>query len=147
MDQAYVSTLAALAGTVIGGLTSFATSWVMQTVQTRNARVAADITRREHLYGSFMDELALLYSHALRGDEVEYSKMVTVFALKGRIALISTQPVIDCANREVKFLVDLYIGPKRTPLEVRAMMDESSADVLGEFARTCREEFRVLRLM
>jgi hypothetical protein len=45
MDQGYISAIAALAGTVIGGLTSFATTWLTQNVQARNARMAADRTK------------------------------------------------------------------------------------------------------
>jgi hypothetical protein len=146
MDQAYISTFAALGGTVVGGLASFATAWVTQSLQSRYARVTADIARREHLYGSFMDELALLFSHALRSDEVDYAKLVSVFALRGRITLIATQPVIDSARAAVEFLIDIYIGPKRTPQEVREMMDKGTADIIGTFAHTCREEFRILRL-
>jgi hypothetical protein len=146
MDQAYVSTFAALAGTIIGGLTSFATAWVTQTVQTRNARLAAEMAKRQELYGSFMDELALLYSHALDAGELEYSKLVRLFALKGRIILMSTPPVAASADQAMKFLVDLYLGPKRSAQDMRAMMNAESADAIGEFARICRAEFHTLGL-
>jgi hypothetical protein len=146
MDQGYISAIAALAGTVIGGLTSFATTWLTQNVQARNARMAADRTKREELYGSFMDELALLYSHALRGDAVDYTKLVNAFALKGRIRLLATPPVTDSADRAVKFLVDLYMGPTRTAEEMRAMMDAQSQDAIGDFAKVCRDELKELGL-
>src|SRR5438552_2239068 len=38
----YISAFAALAGTAIGGLTSFATSWATQQAQTRAQRLAAE---------------------------------------------------------------------------------------------------------
>ncbi len=146
MDQAYVSTIAALAGTVIGGLTSFGTAWVSQSIQARSARLAIESARRSDLYGRFMDELAALYSHALRGDDIDYGKLVNVFALRGRITLMASPPVIACAERSVKFLVDLYIGPKLSAQEVRAMMDAANADAIGEFAKLCRAEFQGLGL-
>jgi hypothetical protein len=43
MDQSYISTFAALGGTVVGGLASFATARVTQSLQSRYARVTADI--------------------------------------------------------------------------------------------------------
>ena len=64
MDSTLFSTGAALAGTVIGGLTSFLTAWVSQSVQARNQRRAAESARRQELYGAFMDELAQLYARA-----------------------------------------------------------------------------------
>src|SRR3954452_18805463 len=39
MEAAYISTFAALAGTAIGGLTSFATSWMTQHAQARAQRL------------------------------------------------------------------------------------------------------------
>jgi hypothetical protein len=146
MDQAYISTFAALAGTVIGGLTSFLTAWVTQNAQARIQRIAAETAKRQDLYGNFMDELALLYSHALSSDQMDYAKLVKVFALRGRITLMATPAVIESADRAMKFVVDLYLGPKRTPQEVRAMMDRESADAIGDFAKLCREEFRGLGL-
>lgn len=146
MDQAYISTIAALAGTIIGGLTSFATAWVTQSVQARTARITAETTKRQELYGSFMDALAVLYSHALRDEELDFSRLVNAFALKGRITLMSTPAVIESAERAVKFVVDLHLAPGRSAREMREMMDQQSADAIGDFARTCREEFRSLGL-
>ena len=146
MDQAYISTLAALAGTVIGGLTSFTTAWVTQNVQARNQRIATETARRQELYGAFMDELAVLYARALRAETMDYEDLVKVFALRGRISLMSTPPVFEAADKAVKFLVDLYLGPPRTPEETRAMMDSQSQDQIGEFAVKCRDEFRALGL-
>ncbi len=146
MDQAYYSTIAALAGTVIGGLTSFTTAWVTQTVQARNARVTAETNKRQDLYGRFMDELALLYSHALRGEEMDWAKLVNVFALRGRITLMATPAVVESAAGAVKFLVDLHMGPKRSAEEVRKMMDLQSDNPIDEFAKLCREEFQNLGL-
>ena len=57
MDNAYVSALAALAGSAIGAIASFATTWLTQHGQARAQRVAQAIARREHLYSEFIDEL------------------------------------------------------------------------------------------
>ena len=146
MDSSLVSTAAGLLGAIIGGLTSFMTSWVTQNVQARNQRLATESARRQDLYGAFMEELATLYAAALRAEAMNYGDLVKVFALNGRITLMATPPVFECAERAVKFLVDLYLGPVRTPQEVRAMMDNESVDIIGEFAKRCREEFRVLGL-
>ncbi len=146
MDQAYISTFAALAGTVIGGLTSFLTAWVTQSVQTRNQRIAGETARRQDLYSQFMDELAMIYARALRAQEMDYGDLVKLFALSGRIKLIASTPVIAGAERAMKFVVDLYLGPARTPQQMREMMDQQSADAIGDFATLCREEFRLLGL-
>ena len=147
MDQAYISTLAALAGTIIGGLTSFLTAWVTTNVQARNQRISAETARRQEIYGAFMDEVALLYSRALRSEQVDYADLVKAFALRGRITLMASAPVIDAAERAMKFVIDLYLGPPRSPQEMRKMMDQSSADAIGDFARACRAEMQAMGLV
>jgi len=57
MDSAYMSGIAALAGSAIGGLASFATTWLTQHSQERARRSAKEITRREHLYESSSTKL------------------------------------------------------------------------------------------
>ena len=66
MDAAYISALAALAGSAIGGLTTFATSWTTQQAQARAQRVANEKEKREALFGKFLDEAAKLYADAMQ---------------------------------------------------------------------------------
>ena len=47
MDAAYVSAFAALAGATLGGLTSFAISWITQRAQARAQQLAHKLTRRK----------------------------------------------------------------------------------------------------
>ena len=56
MDSATISALAALAGAAIGGVTSFATSWLTQQGQGRTQQVIHKLTRREELYKDFIEE-------------------------------------------------------------------------------------------
>ena len=60
MEAAYISALAALAGTAIGGLTSFATSWTTQQAQVRAQQLANERDKREALFGRFLEEAAKL---------------------------------------------------------------------------------------
>ena len=65
MDNAYMSAIAALAGSAIGGLASFATTWLTQHSQERAQRFAQAMTRREHLYREFIEEASKLFTDAL----------------------------------------------------------------------------------
>ena len=64
MEAAYIPALAALAGTVIGGLTSFAPSWATLRAPTRAQRRANEADKREGLFGRFLEEAAKLYADA-----------------------------------------------------------------------------------
>jgi hypothetical protein len=89
--------------------------------------------------------MARLYSHALTEETVDYSRLVEIFALKGRIGLQSSEAVKDSAERGIKYLVDLYMAPNRSPAEVRALIEDFRSDPMTEFAERCREELQNLR--
>ena len=65
MEPAYLSAFAALAGSVIGGLTSLTASWVTQRVQANAQQRAHDVGVREDLYRVFIDEASKSYADAL----------------------------------------------------------------------------------
>ncbi len=66
MNPAYISAFAALAGALIGGLTSFATSWLTQRTQLLSAQREAEKAKLEALYTDFIAEAARLFGEALK---------------------------------------------------------------------------------
>ena len=140
MDSGILATLSALAGTAIGAVSSLATTWMTTNAQARAARVAAERAKREEVYGRFMDELARLYASALNNVGVDYERLATAYALSGRIALYASQPVADAADRAMRFVVDLGLGPARSPEDMRTMMEQPDANVIAAFATACRRE-------
>ena len=144
MDQAYISALAALSGAVVGGMTSFLTSWSTQHAQAKTQRINAEIAKREKLFGRFLDEMAHLYAIAISEETVNYGHLVEVFALNGRICLFATQPVIDCANEAIKNLIDVHLEPNWAPAQVRAKLEDVDHDPLKAFANACRIELQEL---
>jgi hypothetical protein len=145
MDQAFISTLSALAGTVVGGLTSFATSWVTQATQSKATRLATELSRRCELYGRFLEETARLYSHAVSEEKINYTVLVDIYALRGRILLMSSDDVTKCADDVIKALIDIYIAPNQTDSEVRRKLEDIGHDPMVAFARVCRKELGALR--
>jgi len=100
LDPAYISALAALAGATIGGLTSFATSWVTQRTQLRHAHREAERAELKTLYQDFITEASRLFVEAMsaKTDDIDdISGLVGLHAIIGRMRLISAQPVIDAA--------------------------------------------------
>ena len=142
MDAAVLSTLSALGGTAIGAISSLGSTYLSTQAQTRAARAAAERGKREDLYGRFMDELAGLYADALDNKGVDNGRLTGAYALNGRIALYASNPVNAAAEHAMRYVVDLALGPKRTPEEVRALMDLPEANVIRAFAECCREELR-----
>lgn len=145
MDPGVVSAISALAGTSIGAFSSLGTTWLTTKSQAQAARVAAERSRREELYGRYLDELAVLYSNALNQTGVDHERLTIAYGLSGRIALYASPPVSESAMEALRFIVDIALGPCRTPEEIRALMDDPSHNVLHAFARKCREELLAIR--
>ena len=142
MESAYISAIAALAGTAIGGLASFATSWVTQQAQTRAQRIAAERDSRAALFGKFLDEAAKLYSDALQNRQDDMTRLVSIYALINRIRLISSPRVVDAADNVARIIVDAYLSPNITMKEMRENWIEKHVDPLRDFSEACRTELQ-----
>src|SRR6516164_4969678 len=142
MEAAYISAFAALAGTAIGGLTSFATSWITQQAQTRGQRIAAERESRAALFGRFLDEAAKLYSDALQNRRDDVTALMGIYALTNRIRLISSPPVVEAADTVVRIIVDAYQAPNITMAEMRVNWIDRHVDPLRDFAEACRKELQ-----
>ena len=142
MDPAYLSALAALAGSTIGGLTSLTASWLTQHTQFRAQRHEHDITRREDLYKSFIEEASKLYADAFEHDTADTSKLVNMYALVSRMRVLSSPGIIENADKVVRVIIETYLGPNKTFRDVREILDNDAMDPLREFSNACREELR-----
>jgi hypothetical protein len=142
MDSAYISAFAALAGTAIGGLASFATSWVTQQAQTRAQRIAAEKDARAALFGRFLDEAAKLYSDALQNRRDDVTALMGIYGLTNRIRLLSSPEVVDAADTLVRIIVDTYLSPNMTMTQMRENWIGRHVDPLRDFAEACRKELR-----
>ncbi len=140
MDAAYVSALAALAGSIIGGLTSLTASWLTQHVQVRAQRVAQDLTRREALYKDFIDEASRLYADAYEHDRAEVSNLVNLYALVSRMRIVSSLAVVEHADNVARVILETYRAPNKTWQDVSEILNNSAMNPLREFSTACREE-------
>ena len=141
MNPAYISAFAALAGAIIGGLTSFATSWFTQHAQLRNAGREARMAKLEALYNEYISLAASLYVDALTHQTEDPSKMVPLYALGSRMRLVSARTVIDAAIRIDDNILATYMGPNRTIQEVRDMARNGEIKTLmAAFSEACRDD-------
>jgi hypothetical protein len=143
MEAGYISALAALAGTAIGGLTSFATSWVTQQAQTRSQRLAAEKEKREDLFGRFVDEAAKLYADSLQNKREDAAALMVIYGLTNRIRLIASASVVERADVVTRIIMDSYLAPNLTLEEVRSTWIDRHIDPLRDFSEACREELQI----
>ena len=145
MDGASISALAALAGSVVGGLTALGTSWLTQQVQARAQENARDQTAREALYSDFIVEASRLYGDALAHDKADVSNLVGLYAMLNRMRVRSSPRVIENAEEVARAIIGTYFTPNRTLRELHDMLDSEPMDPLRGFSEACREELRSLR--
>ena len=62
MNNAYISALAALAGSGIGALASAGTTWLTQRHQDRSHRLAQIRARLEQVFGEFIDQASRVFA-------------------------------------------------------------------------------------
>ncbi|MHC2484862.1 hypothetical protein [Rhizobium leguminosarum] len=142
MNSAYLSAFAALAGSAIGGLTSFASAWLTQRYQDRAKRLSGEKTR--NLYRQFIDEASRLYADALVHDQAEVSALVGVYALISEMRIVSSPAVIEKADAVVHLIIDTYFTPNKTFSEFRELMNEHAVNQLRTFSEACRAELQAL---
>ena len=144
MNPAYVSAFAALAGSVIGGLTTFAAAWVTQRQQANVQWFLQEKTRRQELYQQFIEEASKLYVDALMHDQVAIPSVVSLYALMNKMKVVSTSRVAEGAYRITRMIVDTYFLPNKSLPELRAMLASDELDPLRDFSDACREELDAL---
>jgi hypothetical protein len=142
MHPAYLTTLAALAGSAIGGLMSLVAAWLTQHHQDRANRLLQDKARRQKLYKQFIDVAAKLYADALIHEQAEVSKLFSLYALISQMRVLSNSTVIECAEAVAQTIVETYFAPNRTFPELRELMHSHTLDPLRAFSERCREELR-----
>jgi hypothetical protein len=142
MDTAYISAIAALAGSTIGGLTSLAASWLTQHVQFSAQRRASDLSRRQELYKDFIEEASRCYADALVNETGEIASLVNLYALVSRMRILSSQAVVESADRVVRIVIQEYVAPQKTFRDTLRLLDDDEINPLREFSNACREELQ-----
>ena len=62
-----------------------------------------------------------------------------------RMRVLSSQTVLEHAERIERTILDAYLEPDKTFPELREMANSGSLDLLRSFSEACRAEFESLR--
>jgi len=146
MDVAYISALAALAGSAVGGMTSTGTTWLAQRAQARAGQLVHEMTRREDLYRDFIMAASKAYGEALVSSEPQLADLIALYSMISRMRVMSAPRVIDCADKIMLTIIDTYFSPNHSVRELRDLIKAGAGiDPLREFSEAAREEARALR--
>ena len=140
MDAAYVSACFGLAGAVLGGLTSFTTTWLTQRAQAREKWEEGSRASRQAIFNDFILEASRLYGDALTHQKDDVCDLVQLYAIVGKMRLWASSPVVTAAQEAMEVIITAYLEPNRTLHEIRAMAQAGRMNFLLEFGEKCRAE-------
>jgi hypothetical protein len=112
MDIAYISALSALAGSVVGGLTSGITAWLGLRAQARAGQLAHNKSQREDLYRDFIVAASQAYGKAVVSNEPQIQELVALYAMISRMRILSAPKIVACADKIMRATIDPY-SPKQ----------------------------------
>jgi len=140
MNDAYISTIAALAGSAIGALASLGTAWLTLNLQERAHWFAQAVSRKENLYGQFIEEASKILNDALTHNLDDASKVVHLYALVGKLRLFAPSGVLTTADEVLRRIFELYEGSKKDLHAMILEKRERDLDILREFSEACRSD-------
>ena len=138
----YLSAVAALAGTFVGGITSVAASWLGQQRQTNEQRRVREKEALQTLYKQFIENASRLYLDALEHNTTEISKLVDVYSTLNRMRVLSSPKVVAAADSALRVIVGVYANENATFSGVRQSIGQGFLDPLRPFSDACHEELK-----
>ena len=143
MDTAWISAFSAVMGSLVGGFTSFLTTYANQRAQYRRDFLSRQLAQRENLYSEFITEAARLQLDSLEQEMIKPGTMVNIYALHNRIRLNASQEVVQAADNAIREIIESYRRPKITAEDIRRRTSLEK-DPVKEFGEACRRELKRL---
>ena len=132
MDMFYIPALASFSGSASGTLASIVTDWVTKRRKDRFRHSLRATSQREEIYRNSIEEASRLYADALVNDKSEVSKLVDIYALIARMKILSSDAVIEAAERAARLILNTYLSPNRTFVDLPELISE--IDPLRDFS-------------
>jgi hypothetical protein len=145
VDASIISALAALTGAAVGGLTSGIATWQNHRSQVRTEWILHEKSRRQLLYKDFIEEAAKCYIDALQHNEADIPGLVGLYAKLSGMRALSSKTVVQSAEDVARKILDTYLEPDKSFVELREMAINGSIDLLRGFSGACHDEFEGLR--
>jgi hypothetical protein len=145
VDASIISALAALTGAAVGGLTSGIANWLNHRSQLRAQWLLHEKGRRQILYSDFIEEASKCHIDALQHAEADIPGLVGLYAKLSRMRALSSKPVVYCAEEVTRKILDTYLEPDKSFVELREMAIDGTIDLLQGFSAACRDEFEEMQ--
>ena len=146
MDPAILSATAGLIGSLVGGVSTFAASWLTQRGQLRLQTLVQQAVKREALYAEFIVEASKRVAEAWSHQAESPDAIAGLYAAVERIRLTSSTEVIAAAEDVIQQVIEAYAAPDLTFDDLRrSLRGGEFRDPLRAFSEACRAELQAVR--
>jgi hypothetical protein len=146
MDTAYISAISALAGSVIGGLTT--ADHLAQPTFAGPGR--SDRPRSRPPRGpdqGFIVAASKTSGDAIVNNEPKMPELIDLYAMVSRMRVLAMPRAVACADVVMASILETYSAPNRTPADLRGLAtDGGRIDPLKDFAEAAREELHAFAI-
>jgi hypothetical protein len=104
-----------------------------QRTQARAQWLEHDKARRQELYKEFIEEASKSYIDALQHGKADMPALVGLYAKISRMRAMSSPDVVASAERIGRKILDTYLQPDKTFLDLRQMVNSRSIDLFVDF--------------
>lgn len=136
----FIPAAAAFGGSTSGALAAVVISWITQRRKDETRCSLRASSQRQKLYKNFIEEASRLYADALTNDKAEIPQLVGLYALIGRMKIISNDEVNEAAESAARAIIQAYLAPNKTLVDLPELLDE--IDPLRDFSEACRRELK-----
>lgn len=144
MEANFVTAMAAVLGSLVGGSATVATAWLTQSTANKRELVQLEFRYRETLYGEFITECSKLLIDAMARTLESPEKLMNAYALLNRVRLSASPAVLREGEALLRRVTEQYFARNLTVEEMREITRSEDADPLKAFGEACREEFASL---
>jgi hypothetical protein len=120
-------------------------AWLNHQSQVRTEWILHEKSRRQILYSDFIEDAAKCYIDALQHPEADIPGLVSLYAKLSSMRAVSSKPVIRRAQDVAQKILNTYLEPDKSFVELREMAIEGTIDLLQDFSTACHDEFEELR--
>ena len=148
MDPAILSATSALIGSLIGGVSTFAASWLTQHRQLRIQLLLQEAAKRETLYAEFIIEASKRLTEAWGKQAEGPDVLAGLYAAMERMRLISSSPVLHAAEQVIRKVTGAYADSNKTFDDMRKHLEGTGIhwdNPLEDFTEACKAELYALR--
>jgi hypothetical protein len=149
MDPAILSATAALVGSLVGGVSTFAAYWLTQRVQIRAQGLMKRHAEREALYAEFIVEASKRFADAWSHHAESPEVVAGLFSAVERMRLTSSDAVIVAAEQVMLNILEAYAQPDKSFDDLRRSIHgdqfrDQFPNKLRDFSEACKNELRAL---